>query len=272
MGWADSSGVKLWFKDEGVGPPVLLLHELGSDVRQWRSAFGGLARFRCIAPSARGYPPSDVPEESAGYGWEQQVADALAVLDAAGINRAVVVGWSMGAYTALQLLRLHPVRVAAVVAVGVGSGSAAAEQEGFRKDMLDLARAWESARFDEGPAKMAGMPGRQALRRRRPQAFAAWLSDLATHSPEGMARTCRGFQAARPSLEDFAEAWAGIRAPVMLVVGSEDAACLPATRWLAQTIPGARLEVLEGAGHAPMLEDPEGFAALMIGFLDSTGR
>ena len=260
-----SAGVRLHIEEAGEGPPLLLLHELGSDARQWRGQLDGLSgRFRCIAPSARGYPPSDVPPDEDAYLWERQVADALAVLDGLALQRAAVVGWSMGAYTALQLARLHPDRVTAVVAAGVGSGSPAADQPEFRAGMRALAGLWEHDPV-AAARQMAEGPTRQALRRRRPQAWAAWLADLATHDPAGMARTCRNFQALRPSLQAFD--FAAVEVPVLLLVGDEDAPCLEATHWLASALPRSRLVVLAQTGHAPSLEDPETFNRLVGDFL-----
>jgi pimeloyl-ACP methyl ester carboxylesterase len=70
-----------------------------------------------------GYPPSDVPEDPAAYGWERSVDDIATVMDGLGIDRAHVVGLSMGAYAALQFGLRYPPRVSAIVSAAVGSGS-----------------------------------------------------------------------------------------------------------------------------------------------------
>lgn len=273
MPFADSSGVRLHYEDTGSGTPVLFLHELGSDIRQWRGQTGPLSgRFRCIAYNARGYPPSHVPADEQAYRWERFVDDVGAVLDHLQIERAVLVGWSMGAWAALMFALRRPERVLGVAAAGVGSGSPRADQPEFRAGMRALARAWEH----EGPvaatALMAENPGRQPLKRLSPLAYDAWLADLKGHSPEGMARTCRNFQGLRPSLEDFADGFARMTLPVLLVLGEEDTLCLETTRWLAGAIPGARLHVVPGGGHAPNLEDESAFNRLLGGFLDQIAR
>lgn len=269
MPYATSGDVKLYYEDTGAGPPVLFLHELASDLRQWRGQIGPLSqRFRCIAFNARGYPPSDVPLEDGAYRWERFAADAGAVLDHLGLPDAVLVGWSMGGYAALQFARLNPWRVRGLAAVGVGSGSPSAERAGFQAQMRALAQAWRT-NPELAAGLIAGTPGRQALRRRDPDAFTAWLSDLVRHSPEGMALTSSNYQGLRPSLEDFEAEFAGLGMPVLLVVGDEDPACLVATRRLARVIPDARLVVMPGAGHAPMLEGPAGFNRHLGAFLES---
>ena len=270
MPYADSSGVRLWFDEAGSGPPLLFLHELASDARQWRGQVDHFAaRFRCIVPNARGYPPSDVPADDGAYLWERQVDDIGAVLDAAGLDRAVLIGWSMGAYAALQFAQLHPDRALAVVAVGVGSGSPAAGREDFQAQMRALADTWETEGPEAAAALMAEGPNRQPLRRNNPAAWDAWLADLVQHSPAGMARTCRNFQALRPSLEDFMGGFAAVTIPLLLMVGEHDEPCHETTAFLARTIPGARRLVLPGAGHAPNLEDPDGFNRAVDEFLGS---
>jgi pimeloyl-ACP methyl ester carboxylesterase len=271
MPFARSSGVRLYYEDAGSGAPVLFVHELASDLRQWRGqieAFCG--RWRCVAYNARGYPPSDVPAEPEAYRWERFTADIGAVLDHLDIESAVLVGWSMGAYAGLQFARLHPGRVRGLFAVGVGSGSPAAERAAFQAQMRALAAAW---RTDPRRAVelIADTPGRQPLRRRAPEAFAAWLADLERHSPAGMALTCANYQGLRPSLDDVEAELARLATPVTLMVGEDDPACLEATRWLARIIPGARLVELAGLGHAPMLEDPVGFNRALDAFLASLG-
>ncbi|HEX4095169.1 MAG TPA: alpha/beta fold hydrolase, partial [Caulobacteraceae bacterium] len=102
-----SDDTQLWYEAAGSGPALLMAHELGSDARQWAGqveAFAG--RFRRITPNARGYPPSDIPAQEHAYLWPHFASDIGVVLDAAGEASAVVMGWSMGAYAALQFARL----------------------------------------------------------------------------------------------------------------------------------------------------------------------
>ena len=151
MPYAASGDVRLWFDEAGSGPPLLFLHELASDARQWRGQVDHFAgRFRCIVPNARGYPPSDVPADDDAYVWERQVDDIGAVLGAAGLDRAVLIGWSMGAYAALQFARLHPARASALVAVGVGSGSPAAQREVSQASARARIWTWKLSRSAAG--------------------------------------------------------------------------------------------------------------------------
>src|SRR2546425_1575670 len=100
----------------GGDPPVLLLHGIGNYGRYWDLFADAIAgRLRLVAPDARGHGESGRPRD--GYAPEDFVADALAVLDAAGIERAVVVGHSMGGLHSILLAASHPGRVQALAIV-----------------------------------------------------------------------------------------------------------------------------------------------------------
>src|ERR671937_253883 len=95
-------GVSLHVEVTGSGFPILFVHEFAGDHRSWEPQVRHFSRtHRCVSYAARGYPPSDVPADPAAYSQDRAVADALAVLDGTGIERAHVVGLSMGGFTAL---------------------------------------------------------------------------------------------------------------------------------------------------------------------------
>ena len=262
-----ADGIDLSVATAGAGTPIVFVHEFSGDGRSWAAQLGHFGRFfRCVAYNARGYPPSAVPETDDAYLWDRFAGDLGAVLDAAGEARAILMGWSMGAYAALQFARLHPDRVRALVLAGIGSGSPGADTALWRMQMRDLAAAWlEDPR--RAARTMAEGENRQALRRLDPAAFAAWLADLEGHSPEGMARTCANYQGRRPSLQDFEAEFADLETPTLIVCGEEDAPCLETSRWLARVLPKAELWLEPGAGHCPNLESPEKFALRVGRFL-----
>src|SRR3569833_4565702 len=123
MPYVDAAGVKLYVEETKQRKPIIFVHELGSDLRIWDAQVRHFSRgFRCIAYNARGYPPSDVPEDAGLYGWEAAVDDIDAVMRGLGLARAHIVGTSMGAYAALQFGLRYPKKVCGFVAVVVGSG------------------------------------------------------------------------------------------------------------------------------------------------------
>ena len=97
MPYVEANGAKLYFEESGVGYPIIFIHELASDMRGWQDQIRHLSSgFRCIAYSARGYLPSDVPEDAASYGWEFAVDDIDAAMRGLRIGRAHLVGSSKG--------------------------------------------------------------------------------------------------------------------------------------------------------------------------------
>ena len=146
MPYVDATGARLYFEENGQGYPIIFVHEFGSDSRQWEAQVRYFSRsYRCITYNARGYPPSDVPEDAALYGWEFSVDDIAAVMRGLAIERAHVVGLSMGGYAALQFGLRYPEEVSAIVAAAVGSGSLPSQArrvaEGNVCSLADLYRA-----------------------------------------------------------------------------------------------------------------------------------
>ncbi len=260
-------GVRLHVEEVGDGSVVLFLHEFGGDHRSWEPQLRRFARrYRCLAPAARGYPPSDVPDDAAAYSQERAVADAVAVLDAHDVADAHVVGLSMGSYVALHLARQHPTRVRSAVVAGCGYGSRPADREGFAASCRALAEALDAS----GPAALEAY-GRAASRlqfaHKDPRGYAEFLARLTEHSVTGSRHTILGFQQQRPSLEGFADEFRRMRTPVLLVVGDEDDGAIEANVALKRTIPTAGLVTLPRSGHTLNLEEPERFNDLVAGFL-----
>src|ERR1700675_4241161 len=129
-----SDNVRLYFEEAGSGTPIIFLHEYAADHTNWEPQMRYFSRgHRCIAYSARGYTPSDVPSSSEAYSYKHFYTDALAVLDHLKIARAHFVGLSMGAYSSLQIGLNAPERALSMTLAGVGSGSDLKNLDAFRK-------------------------------------------------------------------------------------------------------------------------------------------
>ena len=99
-------GVRLYYEEAGQGLPLVFVHEFLGEIHGWEAQLRYFSRkYRCIAYNARGYPPSDVPSRVEDYAFEHQRAGILAVLDGLGIERAHLVGLSMGAFAWLVRYR-----------------------------------------------------------------------------------------------------------------------------------------------------------------------
>ena len=261
-------GVRLHYEETGEGVPVLFVHEFAGDHRSWEPQVRALSRrHRCIAYAARGYPPSDVPDGLDAYSQDRAVADALAVLDAAGVERAHVVGLSMGGFCTLHLGLRHPERALSLVVAGVGYGSQPERQEAFRAESAVIARAFR----DEGPAQVAERyavgPARVQFQNKDPRGWAEFAQALAGHDATGAELTMLGVQARRPSLYDLTDDLARMTTPVLLVNGDEDEGCLEPGLMLKRTIPTAGLVLLPRTGHTVNLEEPELFNRLVGDFI-----
>src|SRR5579863_5960020 len=137
--------VKLYFEEAGSGTPILFLHEYAADHTNWEPQMRYFSRgHRCIAYSARGYTPSDVPPSADAYTYEHFYTDALAVLDHLDIAKAHFVGLSMGAYSSLQVALDAPERALSMTLAGVGSGSSLENLDAFRKQCRATAEQYDA--------------------------------------------------------------------------------------------------------------------------------
>jgi pimeloyl-ACP methyl ester carboxylesterase len=255
-----ADGVRLHYEETGTGEPVLFIHEFAGDHRSWEPQVRAFSRRnRCITYAARGYPPSDVPSDPASYSQDLAVGDAIAVLDAARVARAHVVGISMGAFCALHLGLRHPDRAISLVVAGCGYGAHPDVRESFRAESEAVAAAFET----QGAAGIAPTyavgPARVQFQNKDPRGWEEFARTLAEHSTEGSALTMRGVQRERPSLYDLTDRLRELETPTLLVVGDEDEGCLETNLMLKRTISPAGLVVLPRTGHTTNLEEPELF-------------
>jgi pimeloyl-ACP methyl ester carboxylesterase len=268
-----SGDVGLYVESTGSGHPIVFVHEFASDHREWEPQVRWFSReYRCVTYNARGYPPSDVPEDPAQYGWEAAVADLLAVLDGLDLPAAHLVGLSMGGYAVLQFARLHPERTTAAVVAAAGSGSGPAERETWPTVAASIAEGFVTRGMDEMAHDIGHGPTRLQLQRKSPRAWAEFMDHLREHSPRGMANTMARYQALRPSLYDFGDDYAAMTTPVLLALGDEDAPCLETNLMLKRAIPGAGLWIHPHTGHAVNLEEPAAFNAAVEAFFAGVER
>ena len=141
--------VKLFYEESGSGVPVVFVHEFAGDYRSWETQMRHFARsYRCIAYNARGYPPSDVPADGERYSQDRARDDIRAVLDALKIDKAYIVGLSMGGFAALHFGFTYPQRARSLVVAGCGYGAAPNQRQQFAAEAEAAAR-----KFEEGMAK-----------------------------------------------------------------------------------------------------------------------
>ncbi len=255
-----SDGVRLYFEEAGSGAPVVFVHEFLGDIQAWEPQLRYFSRrYRTIAFNARGYPPSDVPQCAHDYSFDYQRAGILAVLDGLQIERAHIVGLSMGAFATLYFGMRWPERALSLTLAGIGSGSGAEMRAQFRHESEATAASLLAHGWEVNAEPRTLTPTRVQLRNKDPRGFAEFVERVSRHSAQGSALTLQGYQALRPSLGDFTEEMARCTVPTLIISGDEDEPCLDASLMLKRHMPSAGLSFIPQTGHASNLEEPDLF-------------
>ncbi|HKE76270.1 MAG TPA: alpha/beta fold hydrolase [Acidimicrobiales bacterium] len=231
---------------DGPGTPLLLSHGFGATSAMWGPNVAALAADRPVVTwDFRGHGASDAPDDPDAYSEDAIVADIDALLDATGAERAALGGMSLGGYLTLAYHRAHPDRVAALILVDTGPG--------FRDG--EARARWN--RMAEGYARAIEADG---LPRRTPELAVARHRHL-----RGVVHTAR--RVLVQADDRVMASLPTIAVPTLVVVGEDDAGYRAGSAYMAERIPGARLVVVPGAGHAANMERPAAFDAAVAGFL-----
>jgi pimeloyl-ACP methyl ester carboxylesterase len=261
-------GIKLYYEESGDGTPMVFVHEFAGDYRSFEPQMRHFARrYRCVAYNARGYPPSDVPETVASYSQDRARDDILCVLDGLSIERAHIVGISMGSLAALHFGLHYPGRALSLVLGGCGYGALSGEQEKFRSESAAFAARIEADGMQSVAADYGRGPSRVQFENKDPRGYSEFVAMLAEHSSLGSANTLRGVQILRPSVYDLEEPLKALKVPTLIMAGDEDDPCLDASLYLKRTIPSAGFTLLPKTGHALNLEEPDLFNRLLDDFV-----
>jgi pimeloyl-ACP methyl ester carboxylesterase len=268
-------GVRLYLEETGSGIPIVFVHEFAGDHRSWEPQVRFLSRwFRCITFNARGYPPSDVPEDSTRYSQVRARDDIRDVLAHFGIERAHVVGLSMGGFATLHFGMAYPSRARSLLIAGCGYGADPTRQVEFQAEMEATAGRIEQQSMAEFAKSYALGPARVQLQNKDSRGWREFATQLAGHSTRGSAFTMRGVQKQRPSLWSLRDAMRNMSVPTLIVTGDEDDPCLEPGLMMKRTIATAGLAVIPRTGHAINLEEPDEFNRIVYGFITAveTGR
>ena len=166
-------GVRLYYEETGSGRPVIFVHEYAGDYRSWEPQMRHFGqRYRAITYNARGYPPSDVPEDVAKYSQARAADDIRAVLDHLKIDKAHVVGLSMGGFATLHYGFRHPARALSLCVAGCGYGAERGQTERFRAEAETIAAFIHEQGMEVFAAKYAYGPTRVQFENKDPRGFA----------------------------------------------------------------------------------------------------
>jgi pimeloyl-ACP methyl ester carboxylesterase len=262
-----TDGVRLYYEEAGSGEPIVFVHEFAGDYRSYETQLRFFARrYRCIAFNARGYPPSDVPEDWQGYSQERARDDIRDVLDGLGIAKAHVVGISMGGFAVLHFGFAYPGRAKSLVVAGCGYGAQPDKRQQFQEEVARTAAAIEARGMAEVSKSYGAGPTRVQYQNKDPRGYAEFLAQLAEHSTLGAANTQRGVQGRRPSLWELAEQMKRLEVPTLIATGDEDDPCLEPGILMKRLIPAAALVVFPNTGHALNIEEPDLFNRSLADF------
>ena len=254
-------GIEIAYDEVGAGPPLLFIHGWPHNRTLWAAQLSGLpTHARCIAPDLRGFGASSV---RAPFTIDQYADDLAALLGVLAIDRAIVCGLSMGGYVALSMLRRHPSRLRALILTSTRATADAAEAREKRTKLIGFVR-------EHGVEALAGkqlkaMVGETTFNA-RPDVCEALRLLMAGAPADGVV----GALEAMAARADSTDLLAAITVPTLVVSGNEDTFTLPAElRALADSIPNARLEVIQGAGHVCCYERPAAYNHVVSEFLAS---
>ena len=268
MPTAQVNGLSLFYEEVGEGPPLVFVHEFAGEARSWHLQVRFFARrYRTIAYNARGYPPSDVPDDPKAYSQDQAADDIRGLLDALGIKKAHICGLSMGGYATLHFGLRYPERALSLVVAGAGYGSVAGEREKFRRDVEETAMRFERDGMKAVAEFYTKGPTRVQFKDKDPAGWQEFYDMFCAQSAKGHALTMRGVQMSRPSVYELEAAMERMTVPTLIMTGDEDEPCLEPAIFMKRKIRSSGLVVMPKAGHTVNLEDPETFNRAVLDFL-----
>jgi 3-oxoadipate enol-lactonase len=262
MAFARVNGIVLHHQVLGPSesPALVFINSLGSDLRIWQQVAPAFSeRYRCILYDKRGHGLSDAPP--APYSIDDHTDDLLALLDYLGIEKASLVGLSVGGMIAQRMAVRSPDRVQSITlcctAAKIGTAElwadriGAVERDGIESIADNVLQRWFTPHFHET----------------RRDDLAGWRNMLVRTPAHGYAGTCAAIRDA-----DLRQGAAGIAVPTLCVAGDQDGST-PAdvVKGTADLIPRARFALIEGAGHIPCVEKPEELSGLIKQHLREAG-
>jgi pimeloyl-ACP methyl ester carboxylesterase len=264
-------GVELEVVVRGSGPTLVLVHGFGGAKEDFADHLDPLSsRFEVVTFDHRGHGESDAPDDPAAYTLDRLAADTLAVIDAVGAERAMLLGHSRGGMTVRRVVLRAPERVDALVLMDTSPGPVPdvdgeileiGAQLALTDGMDELKRVMDAFQPLSTPAYerlLAHRPGYQDFCDQKWSTLSAvmWatLAREIRDQPEQLAELAR------------------VTVPTLVLVGEQDDPFLEVSGAMAATIPGARLVVIPDAGHSPQFENPTAWLAALEHFLDAAVR
>jgi pimeloyl-ACP methyl ester carboxylesterase len=256
---AVATGGELAFAEvSGNGVPLLLLHGFPFDRSMWAAQLSGLPGRRLLAPDLRGFGESEPVVGAVRIA--DYADDLMALLDALAIEAVTLCGFSMGGYIALDIARRYRERLRALILMDTRAEADTPEGKAGREAMIRAAAG-------QGAGAVAAAMLPRLFADQAPAGLRQQFAALMERAPVPGIVAALGAMRDRPDSLDLLPTLAGL--PTLVVVGAQDQITPPeAARRIAGGVPGARLEVIPGAGHLAPAEQPELVNRRVQGFLD----
>ena len=253
MASIERDGVRVYYEAIGSGPAILLSHGYGATSQMWAGQLELLsADHRLIVWDMRGHGQTDSPDDQSCYSEAETIADMAAILDAEGVEDAVIGGLSLGGYMSLAFHLVHPDRTRALMLFDTGPGyNNPKAREGWNSGMaIPRAEALER----DG---LAALGGSEEVR-------------VSTHrSAVGLAKAARGMLAQFDNR--VIQSLSSIAKPSLVLVGEHDEPFLVGTDYMANKIPNSVKVIVPSAGHAANIDNPADFNSAVRSFLNDLG-
>ncbi len=257
MPHARLDGFEIYYERHGAqGEPLVLVHGYTGDISDWQHQIAGFeATHRVLVMDHRGHGRSGAPRDRASYTVESMAGDVEALAAQVGLDRYHLVGHSLGGMIAQEIALRRGERLLSLTLEDTLHDFAIGRSEPVRRIFDARLRLAE----EQGMAAVARLPAPPRPPHHPPERFAQEQARLARMPLDGFVG---GWQALCrwPGTQQRAHA---IRTPTLVIHGELDAPVIAGSRWLAEAIPGARLEIVPEAGHSPQLERPELFNAAL---------
>lgn len=256
-------GKTINYQDSGAnGAPVILIHAFPLNSKMWSGQFDALGNaYRLIAPDLAGFGGSSAPEDRSVYSMDTYAGEVAGLMDHLSLDKATIVGLSMGGYIAFALHRKHPERFESLVLAD--TRAEADPPEGIEKRSKQQAQV-----ADEGTAGLIEALGGALLG----PSTVANKQDVVERAKELMRENPpAGFIGALEAMKgrpDSTDDLTSINVPTLIIVGEDDAVTPPeAARKMHEHIEGSRLVTIPDVGHLSNLEAPEVFNGALNDFL-----
>ena len=248
-----ANGIDLYYESHGAGPAIVLTHGFSDSAALWHAQVAAFQDcYQVVTMDMRGHARSAAPADLGLYTQDQVVEDLRAVMDAAGVQRAIVGGHSLGGYTSMRFYQRYPDRVRALILSGTGPGyrklnGAAGWTAINEKSASKLEARGIDTCFDDREARMGRHGGEATIR----------------HTIQGLVNVRRGVMRMPPLVE-----CSEIAVPTIVLVGEHDEPFRGASEYLAAKIPNATEPVVvTGASHWANYDDPATWNAAVEAFL-----